>query len=694
MSSWASHHSGLHANFALFMTYLPYLPIPARKVLLTQVRCQVSTTESSRFLRRTSAAYQRRYPIDTETGTIEPTLLQISYLINDYLDPIGASILSTCIRMVPYQDYSSAEQELQLGINKEIAAAVNVYHPIALDYSPILSRDVTDRRSRMDTTLPLDSDVHLRIHNSLQNAGFLLSKTLLMPRLSKKTPGKVVQRNAKLIEDLDVVKYEDLERIYFRTGIRIGGPTECRTAWKYNDLKPRVYYAQGSSAFHASKFIQAIFNKLVDSLPNTDRFLRFAPETMDQVAGDTVFIYDYSSFTSSLHEIRNFTASLAEFYRHTFISILDTREGVSRISLGSLLDAYNKECNIDPEFDPSEIFAIEELILRHNCGMLGVPGNISSCTLLHGIHLAIVVGSLLRNKVVGDDAIGRFLPGKDNYEETTLHMELENLGLVAVDKMEFWEDKGDDLDDNDGWHYVKRPIYRAGPRMVFGYMVDFPSIANAFYLQDEYHVDPNKNPRTRLKTYASQLLRFWRSVASLPSRKESSLDLAQRLIGGLHRELRISRAGHSDNFPQLFIPPCYFCDDLWECMIDQKFGMVIEIPAEGPIEEICFKKGSLFRCRANPVIRLWEKLGLATSTSVYRKVLAEDAVGDIRRLLDKTMSFRPVLDYFLNEDIPEHLYTCLPTNEPHVPWPSFIQKSHGFSLDDLVGYSSDSDFDS
>jgi hypothetical protein len=116
--------------------------------------------------------------------------------------------------------------------------------------------------------------------------------------------------------------------------------------------------------------------------------------------------------------------------------------------------------------------------------------------------------------------------------------------------------------------------------------------------------------------------------------------------------------------------------------------MVITLPAEGPIGEITYKKGATFRARSNPVIRLWEKLGLATSVSVYREVLAEDAEEDIRRFLDKTKIYKPVSDYFIREDIPEHLYTCLPTSEPHVPWPSFTQKSLGFSLEDIMGYSS------
>jgi hypothetical protein len=251
------------------------------------------------------------------------------------------------LREVPYIDFTEATMEIQQAITKEVSAAVNVYDPIELDYSSILSHDHT-HNSRVAYNLPLNPDVHRSINQRFHSVMHQLSSSSpFLPDISRKTIGEIGRICASSTfgpiqrEVLDPESTLDLELIYHISGFRVAGETEMRWAWKYNNLKPRVYYARGPNQYYSSRIIQSIFNILVDSLEITHRFQRFHPETIRILRQDTTFIYDYASFTSTLYEIRRFTESLANFFRGCIVSVLDTFEGVVDADLGDILSVFN-----------------------------------------------------------------------------------------------------------------------------------------------------------------------------------------------------------------------------------------------------------------------------------------------------------------------------------------------------------------
>jgi len=255
-----------------------------------------------------------------------------------------------------------------------------------------------------------------------------------------------------------------------------------RSAWKYTDLKPRVYYARGPDQYYASRYIQEIFNILIDSLPITNRYLRFYHAGIRIEADDTLFIYDYSSFTSRLDEVKCFLRELAVFCRGRSVILLDTHHGLQIKDLEEMITEYVDECNDFPLFDiqrwPEE--SVQDDTLRmHTTGMLGVPGNITSCTLLHGIHLAIILESLLKGKCVGDDAVGAKLVKSLD----ALEREVCGLGEVSMSKGATWDhDEGTMVDRS--WNYVKRPIDRIEGRVAVGELLTFPTIPGFFNLSD------------------------------------------------------------------------------------------------------------------------------------------------------------------------------------------------------------------
>jgi len=425
---------------------------------------------------------------------------------------------------------------------------------------------------------------------------------------------------------------------------------------------------------------QAVFPSVMGRRICRDRI--FKPE-------NTAFIYDYSSFTSSLHEIRNFTKRLADFYRAVRVKVFDTRMGIQTLSLGDIIDEYNTECNISPEFDASEIFQVEELILNHNTGMLGVPGNISSCTLLHGIHLAVIVRSLQACKVVGDDAIGDFL--EDSYRNMSrigLFHALENLGMLAIAKMEFWipqEDPEDGL--SLGWHYVKRPITRIGDRMHFGHMLNFPSLPNALLFKDDFHVPINPSLHQRTKTHAGQCFSFHRALSTIPSTKESSVNLAFDLMKHMHKALGITMGGHSEELPNYLIPPAYHTLDWALETIERKENVIVDLPCEGTPDVFCGERDFVGEVWSSPFLTLFRKLGFIEMKMKKRMVLPNLEPDYVKRFLDKEL--KPLYHVHVLKRIPDYLFDILPDSFPHVPRRPFSVEDS--LMDDVDEYSSDSE---
>jgi hypothetical protein len=68
----------------------------------------------------------------------------------------------------------------------------------------------------------------------------------------------------------------DVEKFYHINGEHPQGYTELRSVWRYNDLKPRCYYAMGPTHYQAAKYIQPIFNSLVDLFPVSHKRMRFS----------------------------------------------------------------------------------------------------------------------------------------------------------------------------------------------------------------------------------------------------------------------------------------------------------------------------------------------------------------------------------------------------------------------------------
>jgi hypothetical protein len=82
------------------------------------------------------------------------------------MDPFYSGFISMVLRNAPYYNYNSVIREKKRIIEKEIRASLDVYHPVAFDYSPILGGS-SDVYSRLAQNLPLDDVVHTEINKAL-----------------------------------------------------------------------------------------------------------------------------------------------------------------------------------------------------------------------------------------------------------------------------------------------------------------------------------------------------------------------------------------------------------------------------------------------------------------------------------------------------------------------------------------------
>jgi len=388
----------------------------------------------------------------------------------------------------------------------------------------------------------------------------------------------------------------------------------------------------------------------------------------------TAFIYDYSSFTSRLHEIRNFCSKLAIFFRDTTVKVLDTHEGVMEVNLGRLLEDWNEECNTFPEFDVSTMLDIDPDggIVIHNCGMLGVPGNISSCTLLHGIHVAIALESLRLGKVIGDDAfvvaLRLLLARPSGYTTITMLEALSNLGDVAKEKVESWDE--DEVDDVHTWHYTKRPIVRSSAeRMYFGKAVVWPSIANAVDLDDGVHTHFQESLFTRRKKYATQVYRFLRTAEDLGEPSAEDKELVSVTLRSLHRALDIPWDGCTSGsglFPY-FIPSSQWDGDFCYQGLERALGTIMRIPVEyekGLYDEVDLRRGSEFCHKSLPALTILVKLGYLERKVLTRNVDVSREYELVERFLKRDYG-RYVYTYTVLDDCPVWSYALL--DDAHVP---------------------------
>lgn len=473
--------------------------------------------------------------------------------------PVSMALLSSLVRSAPILDKADYRETLDAAIRKEISTTQLDVAP-TLQYPFFHSREAC-LEAKMHDDYPFRPLTALTIRRKFVSlrVRYTSTRLLLAPQCSFKTVGFHTRQRYLEAKESHLpgwkryqrsVTQVDLERHYFEEGTMIDGPCEVRSAWKFNDVKPRIYYAIGGSAYFAARYVHRIFDDIAKLFATTNPSHRYSFERfglIDFSEGDRFMIYDYSSFTSRLADLKEFVKELANFFRGARVCLLDGYHGYLEKDLGDILDFYNVVCNLDGEFAVHRVLGMratdQHIILHHKvAGMLGVFGNIVGSTSLHGICSISIVGGELFANTIGDDGGVKF-----NLRDITLAeciAALQVIGDLADDKYFLFDEDGESVIEESGWHYTKRPINVSRNVITQGWMPDFPVLGRVFEVDDGCHTIQHESWTTRRRVFIKQTCRLFDALHKhASSLSDADVDETLQVLRSCYKRFRLNPNG-------------------------------------------------------------------------------------------------------------------------------------------------------
>jgi len=569
-----------------------YMNLDSRKALLTLCRVQAHPTRNPRCKKlwrslviqlRSSELMPSHIHVE-KWSTVETQLLSSLVILSGSCFLSG--YFSMLVRCLPGISDDEASKALHDGLWKEIHATQGEDRLPCISYGSIFSNP--EIQFYMESSIPprpeLNNETRLRFLLFKQEvSGHLFypvySRTKSLSRSTSTLYWQYLGFPERIRGRWNITSC-DIQQVYHHYGHRVGGLVEVRQAWKFNDLKPRSYFAQGGLTYWKSSHIQPIFSALCDLFPSTNRYTRFNITDFHSIPqDDIILLYDYTSFTSSMSEQKRFLERLAMFFSGCMVRVFDLREGTLSVDLGHLINDYNQGCNVLSEFT-LERFLEGEVILRHCvAGFLGVYGNITSCTLLHGLGLSQITIDRARSRCVGDDALGQLMYEGDGTLERGAEA-VDMLGVCHPEKKVTWVEEGS---ERTGWHFLKRPINRIDGIMRSGALIDFPMIHYTTSVADGFHTVDKGTSFSRRKGFAKQTRRFLEKLHTIKDLMSDEDETVSRMyLQWCYRRLRLDCAGalYSDEAP--FITPPVDEDlrtDYWlDLLLERHRGRVTRIP--------------------------------------------------------------------------------------------------------------------
>lgn len=281
--------------------------------------------------------------------------------------------------------------------------------------------------------------------------------------------------------------------------------------WYPSGLLPRTYFSWGGFAIALSTYLRNFFNNLGDCFPPTHRHNRVQPDwlQMPERRDDGGFMfYDLTSFTSWFHEHEPFLRAVSDRFRAVTVYLCGYDLTLAEHNLGDLLDAYVSELNDLPEFivhgNIKGAEGLDEHTFRHLCaGFLGIPGNLITCTIAHGLAQASLVSHERELQVPGDDVGTGF---RSAYHADDKGVCAKTLGVLQFDKV-FSTQKGISI-------YLKRLVVDLGRSITLSPMLIFPLLPylinpTGSYRSNQFRLPPPDDLRPRA---AKVMVAFCRDV--------------------------------------------------------------------------------------------------------------------------------------------------------------------------------------
>jgi len=511
----------------VLVSWIYHLPILHRKAILDACRIQAPIFQNKTL----SATFSSLTPVhvipedNTDLGIviIYPQTIA-SFFENIYPFPTLCSLLSYFVRAESTIHKTEFLREKDIALDKELSAAL--YYDSTgqvLDYTGLLGVTSNHLHGALPGTISwrLQSLFTRGISQIAQSFSRATCRPILPAYNGRKNVSYDTCRNyyeaigGSMADGVPTnVTTLDLLKHYYLTGNEVRGMIEMRLAWFFNDLKPRLYYCLGGTDFFNGIFIQQIANLLVNILPSTNPFTRFTVSRIGSLSYDELLVtYDYSSFTTSLAELRHFMFWLAEACGDIVVPLLDVFHGVVEVSLKTLLHTYNEQINHHQMFSIERFQQCEEFcsLRQGRSGSLGVKGNIVLSTTLHGLALADITGTPDDDCCVGDDALCKIRA----WYLTLFITCVNNLGDINASKFITITPRDPEIEMSaltEQFKFLKRPLnldYKNVP--VLGRLDFFPSVSDALFPQGDgvHTTTPGYNWFQSAKTFAMQVGRYY-----------------------------------------------------------------------------------------------------------------------------------------------------------------------------------------
>jgi hypothetical protein len=530
---------------------------------------------------------------------------------------------------------------------KEMRVMESVPRKCELNFEPFFGKYDDVVHSSIGPNPAMAKLIHKRINGWISDLG----SSVLFPKIGSKTVSKA--SSAELynlypgyIRTSDIgITPVDLERVYHSTGTKVTGPCQMRQKWYANQLKPRTYYAAGGTAIHSSYHLAKPFVELCDILPITHRMSRVLPSRIVIPEDDLdVIYYDLVSFTSNLHVQRVFMYRLAHYCRGYEVSILDSCYGIIKTDLGQLLFEYTRDNLHDPSYTLPRQYDNPSAVHYHSvAGFLGVYGNISTATLIHGCVMAMRHDNLDECNVAGDD-------GLEVTADTASSMEtVRTMGEAHMGKT-YTSSEG-------GCIHLKRPIRQLGNRLIHGDLISWPSLEVIQEIADpRYPYLRELTKRERRDNIASALTDFLKQISTIVL-DESEIDIVDRFITRIYSEQNLPLSG---NVPQTSHKSLGFVSayerrfiglDPIRNTLERNYGGFVRLPRRGQCDwEYDMFSGTKFACNQTSLLKHLVTLGYLEQEKVSSYVFGQEGLDQL--LKEFTDPDRDVYDYTITRNLP------------------------------------------
>lgn len=560
-------------------------------------------------------------------------------------DPLMCGLILDLARSLPLPEEIVDEQR-QKGWAKEMMACEGTRPDYAIDFSPIF--DPTRHDVPLHPLLPPNRTMNQLFYLHLVQWRKWASTVTHYPRASNKQMSHETIReweneNGRSWRDEGKGMFDQgwYLRFLCDTGRPLGGASEMRQKWYPSGFKPRTYYAQGGVYFF-SHHGQDLFTQLVNSSPITHHKSRLRPSRLYCLPGQRFRIYDLATFTSMMWEQRNFVDRLANFCLGYPMTIMTVENGLMVVDMGEWLAKYNEAANNFPTvtYRRNPYIFIDEHSYQCIAGMLGVFGNLMTCTFAHGVIMGQWVDDEDMVNVAGDDGI---IPEND---ETEVAIQ-DTFGLMgSVEKSKTFDAR------EDGAICLKRPIKQYDQRLVTGAMIIWPNLATLDYLihgimDSRFQYIDQLSTDKRITSVGRELYRFLRSIHEGGFVNLTGWAQAVNYCHRIREEVRFAlNGGHDidvsltqcgDRFFWPYIPERL--EELsvhpWILACNYRYRNVVTLPLRDVLpfsgDLYCVSVGDSWMCNSDSQLSLLAKMRFLDRNQCTMSYFGEDGLERLKR---------------------------------------------------------------